>query len=44
MSNAIVEAVNELVFHSVLKLELIMYVTCPLEKISVMGNYWARKV
>ena len=41
MSNAIVEAI-ELVFHSKLKLELIMYVTCALEKISVMGNYWAR--
>lgn len=27
-----------------LKLELIMYVTCALEKILVMGNYWARKV
>ena len=41
MSNAIVEAI-ELVFHSKLKLELIMYVTCALEKILVMRNYWAR--
>ena len=41
MSNAIVEAI-ELVFHSKLKLELIMYVTWALEKILVMRNYWAR--